>query len=266
MRTVKHVWMKTRRSAGRFGAGALAMSSVAFVLAAGGCAHDKTTLLLDAPVSQRTALDISNPFGSVTVTVDPDADEIEIESRIKDNEAVEQNGDDDIPAVRVEAETISQGTGASVTHIEVVPNSANAATAQVALEVTVPSCDGVRVSAAGDVVLDGVAGAISVETTSGSIAVRTGAPVHNPVSLFTTHGDIVLALPSTSQGLLDVQTPLGMPIVRSNRDRLSETHAEKYKYTGVLNNSDNPITLRTGHGDARITVGNAAKMYLRIFH
>ncbi len=224
----------------------------------GGCGHmafgTRTPLDIKGPVS----VDVVTFAGDVTirstgdapgtpgVLVKPQATHSfhrmgEAQASLKDIdwsvETVVENGR---TIVRVRATTLYPESGLQRLHVTV----------------NVPDIDGVRVDTRlGDVDLSEITGPIDVNTTRGDVAIVTGQSLDDSINVSTTEGDITLRAGSGTSGRLDAFTIDGRVICKVPSGKL-RVHGRSSDQTmqGVINDGDQPITLRTNDGTIRIIV------------
>lgn len=232
-----------------------------------GCASRSERFTLEAPRAVSTAYDVRNPTGAVELTVNPNVKSITVNATYETESAgvfgAKKAARSAMNDVNVFAETQAGEFGRTVTTI--TAERINESDAAVRLHITVPSCDGIRVHAAGEVILSGVRGAIQAETTRGPIDVRTDRPVRDPVALVAGDGNIYFTAPLHSQGTIDVQTPNGEARVRSQLAVVKSINAEPHRFRGVLAGGDNSIMLRTETGNAEILLIQDPMGHVRSF-
>lgn len=131
------------------------------------------------------------------------------------------------------------------------------------IRVLLPACDGVYVrNAGGPVKVVGAGGAHTIESgfddgPGGNIEVKTSRDISDPITLRTSDGYVDLVLDAGSEGTIDLQTDNGTAFFSSKFGHATDVKPTATHWTGVWNQSTNPISLRTLDGDVRFrVVGN----------
>ncbi len=225
---------------------------IAMVIGLAGC-KSKSRLTLDMPKSMESAFDIENPYGPVRVYVDPWVDEITVHV-VRSKRSGSKEKKSVVRKVEVIAETLQDVEGRLTTSIIASSDEFLVDDVRVALEITTPRCDGVRVRAAGVILLAGVSGAVQAESVRGSIEMKTNVPVTDPVVLTTGKGDVYLTIVPGSQGRLTVEAPEGRARVHSLDMPLHNIDAGLNVYSAQLQNGTNDILVRTEDGDALLMI------------
>ena len=237
----------------------LGLMTPLFLLAClGGCGHmafgTRTPLDVAGPVS----VDVATFAGDVTIRSTGDAPGTpgvlvkpqsthsfhrmgDAQASLKDIdwsvETVEENGR---TIVRVRATTLYPESGLQRLHVTV----------------TAPHIDGVRVDTSlGDVDLSEMSGPIDVNTTRGDVSIVTGESLVDSINVATNEGGITLRAGPGTSGRLDAFTIDGRVICKVPKGKL-RIHGRSSDRTmqGVINDGDQPITLRTNDGTIRIVV------------
>lgn len=217
-----------------------------------GCARRGGDLTLRSPALSGAGLDIENPYGSVTVHVDPHAKDIHVKS-VRRWMKRGGHGDYSLEDVSITAETTQPIQGRSITHINVEAPMASDLV-HVAMTVTTPRCDGVRVRSGGAIMLRGVGGAIQAETAHGHIELRTDDELGDPVALVTQTGDVRLYLSPAATGDLQAEAPSGEVRIISSSTPFLNVEASMHSYKGVINRGENKMMVRTEDGDIRVQI------------
>lgn len=102
----------------------------------------------------------------------------------------------------------------------------------------------------GDVSLTGVAGRLGIATGSGDVDAGIEEPLQR-VSVETTSGDVALTLPDPPRGRLEVVTASGEMTARLP---MSLEQATRRRLVGVLGPGPATIAIQTASGDVRVTV------------
>ena len=217
-----------------------------------GCARHRGELTLRSPALSGAGLDIENPYGSVTVHVDPNAKDIHVRS-VRRWMKRGGHGGHSLEDVSINAETTQPVQGRSITHINVDAPMANDLV-HVAMTVTTPRCDGVRVRSGGAIMLRGVGGAIQAETAHGHIELRTNDELGDPVALVTQIGDVRLYLSPAATGDLQAEAPSGQVRIMSSSTPFLNVEASLNSYRGMINHGENKMMVRTEDGDIRVQI------------
>ena len=234
------------------------LASLFLMAAMSGCTHmafgTKTPLDIKGPVS----VDVVTFAGKVTIRATGDAPGTpsvlvkpqsthsfhrmgDAQASLKDIdwsvETVQENGR---TVVRIRATTLYPESGLQRLHVTV----------------TAPQIDGVRVETSlGDVDLSEIEGPVDVKTTRGDVSIVTGIGLDESVNVSTTQGDITLRAGPETSGRLDAFTVDGRVVCKVPKGKL-RVHGRSSDRTmqGVINDGDQPITLRTNDGTIRIVV------------
>jgi len=208
------------------------------------------------PGASYLGMDVRNELGGVEIRVDPTAERIRVETvkHVPRTVAKEQRAAV-LERIDVYPDLEAPPSRRGVVHLTVEGRNGEAPGERSAdLFVVTPRCDGVRVQAAGDVLLVGVGGAIEVENERGAVDVRTARPVAEPVALITGAGNVYLQIPPESVAEFDLQAPQGRARFRSMLAPLVAATYTPHRVIGVLNDGDNPVLLRSGDGDVAVIV------------
>lgn len=208
--------------------------------------------------SSGAAVDVSCFRGAVTVKVDRDLAQPRVRAKLHAGEhrsLAERAAQYETVSINVEPVVQEGGP------VLVVSATASAETADdvwVELLVRVPDCRGLRVvNSGGTVRALGVAGAIQIENgfegrPGGPIEVRTDQPLHAPVILATSDGQIDLQMPPASTGTITLQTAAGRARFIAQGGVVTEARAQPGQWSGILNHGSNAIELRSGSGDVAV--------------
>jgi hypothetical protein len=122
--------------------------------------------------------------------------------------------------------------------------------------VRAPAIDGVFVHTDdGNVTARHIEGAVDIESSNGTVSVRTNLVMTKPVTIINRNGDVIYRAARDSTGKFDVQTISG----RASADiRFGTLHLDGVTrddlFKATLNNGTNPVTLRTTNGDIKVGV------------
>lgn len=212
---------------------------------------------LDHPLlAEGLAVDVRNFRGGVDVRVDPDLDNIVVESRVHVSLSIpEEHRAEAIEAVEVHAQVIEQH-GHAVLQVYSETNRPLAEDHAVELFIKMPRCDGVYIeNAYGLVELVNVRGAMRVANHKGAIEIRTKHPVTEPVTLTAVDGSIWYQVPKGSAGYVDIESMDGDVRFADKLQGSNQVYdAAISKFEGRLNDGTNPILARTNKGDIHVLV------------
>lgn len=242
----------------------LPLCVLACVLLLGGCQRSSSFTVkvegMKVPREYPIWVDISNWNGEVQVVANDRYSQPEVRARVRAlSDAAPRSAEDLRKTVRVRAIS-NEEAGKRVLRIQ--GDAATVPTPPVALDlqVRIPRSWGVRVANSGGTVeLVGVAGPIDVQNGSpgkpgGSIDIRTGRAITEPVTLITQNGTIQYLVGPGSTGRIEASTTEGMPFVDARVGTVSGVNYQGNLWRGNLGDARNPILLRTHKGDARILV------------
>jgi hypothetical protein len=211
-------------------------------------------------------VEVTNFRGSVRVVADARVKEAEVRSRIRSLERrSDLNRAELAEKVQIRAESGVEN-GRRMLRVVSTPTDGGEDVA-VDLEIRVARTEGVRVhNTGGPVELVRIAGPVSVVNgvggmAGGDVTVRTGAAMTEPVSLTTTSGNVLFQAGPGSSGVFDVRSDSGDAQFYSKIGMVTGSRPEPGRYRGVLNRGDNPISLHTGDGMARVVVIQNADTY-----
>lgn len=219
-----------------------------------------------------TAVDIENLNGSVSVRVSDRVDKASVYARARwfggynQDEWEEVRNEDWVVAEHV----IENGNSILRVLSQATPDVTPPVRTEI--QVILPRCDGVFIrNAGGDVTVIGAGGAHTIESgfdygRGGHIEVRTSRDINDPINLRTSDGYIDLVLGPNSAGTLDIQTDSGLVSFGSKFGKTTNVRVEPLRWTGVWNDSSNPITLRTLNGNARVRVVDRPERYSTGLH
>ncbi|MBX3363470.1 MAG: DUF4097 family beta strand repeat protein [Phycisphaeraceae bacterium] len=212
-------------------------------------------------------VDIVNPKGPVRVIVDPSLRRAAVDAR-----PIPRNGAD-----RRELERLREALAVSAeSYVDDVRNVLRVRSAyrnpdenaRIELTVYIPSCGGVMIrNADGHVELIGVSGDINVhsgvlgQTPGGSIMLVTETPVHGPLKLATTSGNIDIVMPSTSSGEYEVSTSEGRVQMQLIGGAISHSQSAATRWTGILNKGVHLCQVETMRGNVRVRLVDAPIEY-----
>jgi hypothetical protein len=222
--------------------------------------------------NRRTAVDIENLNGSVTVLVSDRYPEAQIYARANWRKAYDK---DEWEVVKNEdwvvAEHVIEGENSVLRVLsQATPESDPAVRTEI--KILMPSCDGVFIrNAGGNVKVIGAGGAHTIASgfeigRGGHIEVRTSRDINDPVTLRTSDGDVEFVVDGGSSGSIDIQAPEGEVAFGSAFGRLAKVVVEEHRWTGVWNGRTNPVLLSTLEGNARMRVEENPEMFTTGIH
>ncbi|MCC6659428.1 MAG: hypothetical protein IT437_00945 [Phycisphaerales bacterium] len=248
---------------------ALILAAVAAALLGGCHGVAKIPVTITGPEitrESRPAIDVRNWAGSVFIQADPTIKHASVTARAIPRRGGAPKGDDLERQTFVAAESKVEG-GHSTLRVVSETRLGDPDLSEARLVIKVPSCGGIMVrNAAGPVEVRGAAGAITIENGAGNqagglVIVRTDQVITDPVTITTTNGKIHFqAAPGTS-GQFDIQSDDGMAVMYALVGTLRVTSATADHFVGVLNNGENPVTIRTGKGTAEVYIIENAGSY-----
>ena len=204
-------------------------------------------------------VEVTNFRGSVTVIADPRVKEAQVRSRVRSLDR--RSGLDRAQLAERVHITANSGVENGRRMLRVVSTSTDGSEDVAAdLVIRVARTEGVRVhNAGGPVELVRINGPVSVVngvggSPGGDVTVRTGAAMTDPVSLTTTSGDVLFQAGPGTSGAFDIRTDNGEAQFYAKIGSVTGSRPEPGRYRGVLNRGENPISLHTGAGTARVVV------------
>ena len=120
-----------------------------------------------------------------------------------------------------------------------------------------PSLNSVRVvTERGRVWVKNNTGSVSIETTYGDIRVLTEHPMTESVTLVTKEASIDYRVPGGSTGLYHCVAKSGEVYHRITAGRITSSALTNgpSKFAAQVDNGENPVDIRTSHGDIRVAV------------
>jgi len=205
-------------------------------------------------------LDVSNWNGEVQVVASDRFFQPEVRARVRAlSDAAPRSSEALRQTVRVRAIS-NEEAGKRIIRVQGDAAASPMPPVALDLQVRIPRSWGVRiVNSGGTVELVGVAGPIDVQNGSpgkpgGSIDIRTGRAITEPVTLITQSGTIQYLVGPGSSGRIEASTTDGMPFVDAKVGVVSGVTYQGTLWRGNLGDARNPILLRTHKGDARILV------------
>lgn len=222
--------------------------------------------------SRRTAIDVENLNGSVTILVSDRYPEAQIYARANWRKAYDK---DEWEEVRNEDWVVAEHVIDGENGVLRVLSQATPETdppVRTEIKILMPACDGVFVrNAGGNVTVVGAGGAHTITSgfeigDGGHVEVRTSRAIDDPIILRTSDGDVELVLGSESGGEIDIQASDGSVGFASKFGRLSQVRVEENRWTGVWNGRTNPLTLSTLDGNARLRVEERPEMFTTGIH
>lgn len=217
--------------------------------------------------SRRTAIDVENLNGSVTILVSDRYEQAMVYGRAHWRAGYSE---DEYEEIRNEdwvvAEHVIEGDNAVLRVLsQATPDASKPV--QTELKILMPSCDGVFIrNAGGSVTVVGAGGAHTILSgfeigVGGHIEVRTSRAIKDPIELRTSDGHVNLVLAPNSGGTITVQTDDGRVAFGSKFGRTTQVRVEPLQWTGVWNGQSNPIGLHTLNGNARMRVVEKPEMF-----
>jgi hypothetical protein len=241
----------------------LALSAAAMIL---GCRQLPST---GVPISGQAIrpdlgvdVEVTNWSGGVSVVADPRYKQPEVRSRIRrlSKDAPKDAG----LRNAVLAEAIAGiENGRRVIRVRTQP-AMNVAENQVAMdiEVRVARAQDVRISSSnGAVNVKGFDGALTIVNgiegrPGGRVLVRTQAGVTSPVSISTTSGDVIYKSGPGTKGAFELLATGGTAQFEAQLGTVTRARPDPSgnRYRAILDGGENPITIRTGKGIARVEI------------
>ena len=224
----------------------------------GGCAHSTFGTRTPLDVSGPVSVDIATFGGDVTirstgdapgqayVLVRPEATHsvhrmTDAQTSLEDIDwSIETVEEDGHTTIRIRGTTLYPESGLQRLHVTIAT----------------PYIDGVRArTRLGDVDVLDVDGPIDIDTTRGDVSIVTDRSLHGPITAMTTDGDITIRAAPGTRGRLDGFTAKGR-VICSVPDGKLRVHGRSGDQTlqGVINDGDEPFTLRTNDGTIRVVV------------
>lgn len=238
----------------------------------GGCAYRRGVAVpLKEPETgwpARSAIDVQNFHGSVTVVVDPTLDRI-VPSASAGARQNLLNGVQWRPAEAVSVVMdVKEQNGGQVLVVRSGAVWPDPEDVWVDLTIRMPSCNGVIIwNRGGPVELVGVSGAVHVENgpldpipgrgagrSDGRIELRTDAAMTEPVALVTTRGTVVYQVGPNSTGMFELVSGDRPTQFYCREVRPDQTTVKGNNLTVQLNGGHNPVMLRSDEGLVRAKV------------
>jgi len=246
---------------------AACLALVATGVLAGGCSAvpeaDSLSLLPATTKFDPTRplmIDVENKSGSVNITVNPKLDRPYVTCRFLDVKTSTPLPDEAKVARKwIDARFVPR---ADSTQLRVINTRGSAERGGVFIwiSIEVPSCAGVRVrNSAGGVAMKDVSGPIDVSNgfgtgEGGPITLTTTRGITDSVSLSTIEGDVMVTMTGRSTGVLDLASTNGPVEMRDRTGQVGNIVQTASTWTGVLNDGENPIKVRSGGGLVRVEV------------
>jgi hypothetical protein len=212
------------------------------------------------PESGPPGLEVRNDRGSVRVLVDPRATQTTVTRSIRPLEGADWKDKlRVVEAVPISAESVDleghrvlRVTGGSPTDPTIGTS--------VDLTIVMPACRGVRIqNSGGPVEVVNAAGPFVIENGGpragyggGSISVRTGERVIEPVTLTSSDGDVYFQTVVDATGQVELSSDDGKTGFVCPGGQVADVTAATSSWRGRVNGGENPIRLHTGRGDARV--------------
>ncbi|MEC9373502.1 MAG: hypothetical protein VYC34_06645 [Planctomycetota bacterium] len=132
--------------------------------------------------------------------------------------------------------------------------------------ITMPALAGAQVrNRGGQVIIEGIAGALQVENTGGGIEVRTPNRIDEPVALVTDKGNVYFQMPLESAGRFELRSADGEATFDSPITAVVDVYSQPGLWRGVVNDGVNPIVMRTEKGEVRAYIMKEPMNYVRFF-
>lgn len=229
-----------------------------------GCAGPvtKEVTVTEGPSISPTTLPlirVENPNGAVRIQVDPTLRhpvvkaDVTSDTRLTPSERARLN-----ERLRLSARTSVDG---NQTRLDVnLGPRARTDEHPVSIVVRTPSCGSVVIrNAGGPVELIGVGGEVNIvsggdDQPGGHIRIRTEMPMHGPVRIETTDGDVVVFAPSRSSGDVELSTDNGRARLFARGASVTRMSADARRWTGRVNDGANEISIHTRRGNVRVTL------------
>lgn len=201
-------------------------------------------------------VDVSNLRGDVSIRVNPRAKGITVIPTVRLDKDGPEHYDLDLVVNSIDVVAEVQDRGGLPALVVTTTSSFDPSGFFVDLDIRLPAAEGVRVRSGGDGVVSVVdaGGAIDVESVRGAIEVRTSKPLTGPVAISTGAGDVYLMAPPESTGRVTMRAYGGKCVLEalSPRTLLHNVVSRGDSLTGVVNSGQNPVTLTTTSGNARM--------------
>ena len=222
-------------------------------------------------VGRITAVDIENPWGDVIVDARPRNEESFVSFKVRWERrlrwrAARQGYEFDPTGDYFTATHTTNGEVGTVT-VRPTDLTVEGFRPPIDVIVYVPRADGVRVrNAGGKIKIIGATGVIDAESGApdregGDIEIRTDGPIHEPITAWSSHGDVKMVVSKDSSGTIELVAPRGRVTFDGRYGVTEHSRPERGRWTGIWNDGINPITLRTDDGDALIMIADHPTMY-----
>lgn len=222
-------------------------------------------------VGQITAIDIENPWGDVTIDARPRNEESFIAFKVRQEKRLRwrtarQGYEFDPTGKYFTAEHVTNGEVGTVI-IRPTDLSIDGFRPPIDVIVYVPRADGVRVrNAGGEIKIIGATGVIDAESgtaelAGGDIEIRTDGRLDQPISAWSSHGDVRVVMSKNSAGTIELVAPRGRTTFDGRYGITEHSRPARGYWTGVWNDGLNQITLRADDGNAVIMVVDHPTMY-----
>lgn len=125
------------------------------------------------------------------------------------------------------------------------------------VEIVLPAVEGVYVrTKRGRVKLMGCEGKMDVQTTGGDVWVISDRPMLDPISVYTSNGDIQYRARIGSTGAFLCQTEAGTIKSKQRFGRWRLHSQDSHTLIATLNDGTNPVELRTDRGNIGIAISD----------
>lgn len=225
---------------------------------------ERQPLELDGPVS----VEINSFAGDVTVRSSGDGGKAHVTVYREALHAPNRRGDAGEALESIEWNTrIDRDDRGPRLVVDITTDDQEAHILRAHVDVSVPSLDGVRIRTShGDVDVDELTGPVDLVTSDGTVILMSNQPLHDPISIFTSEGDVNVRLAPDTSGELNLHAQdgrVGMHIKSGQMIVSGETNYDTFH--GQLNDGTAPFIIRTTNGTIRFTVKTNPKNH-GIFH
>ncbi len=222
-------------------------------------------------VGRFTAIDIENPWGDVTVDARARNEESFVAFRVRQERRLRwrtarQGYEFDPTGKYFTAKHVTDGEVGTIV-IRPTDLTIDGFRPPIDVIVYVPRADGVRVrNAGGDIKIIGATGVIDAESGTaemegGDIEIRTDGPIHDPITAWSSHGNVQMVLSKDSAGTIELFAPRGKTTFDGRYGITEHSRPAKGYWSGIWNDGVNAITLRADAGNSVIMVVDNPTMY-----
>lgn len=222
-------------------------------------------------VGRITAIDVENPWGDVTVDARSRNEESFIAFKVREERRLRwrtarQGYEFDPTGEYFTAEHVTNGEVGTIV-VRPTDLTIDGFRPPIDIIVYVPRADGVRVrNAGGNIKIIGATGVIdaesgTAETAGGDIEIRSDGPIHDPITAWSSHGNVRMVLGKDSSGTIELFAPRGKTTFDGRYGITEHSRPAKGYWSGIWNDGINAITLRADDGDSVIMVVDNPTMY-----